>query len=81
MALIGFLLIGGIAGWIAGKLIKGEGYGLLADIAIGVIGGLIGGWLFGEIGITAGSLVGSIVTAIIGAIILIVGLRAVQRAL
>ncbi len=81
MALIIFLLVGGIAGWLAGKIMKGEGYGLLADIAIGVLGGLIGGWLFGELGITAGGLIGSIITAIIGAVILIAALRGVQRML
>jgi uncharacterized membrane protein YeaQ/YmgE (transglycosylase-associated protein family) len=80
MALIVFLVIGGIAGWLTGKIMSGEGYGLVADIAIGVIGGLIGGWLFAQIGITAGGLIGSIITAVIGAVILIYALRAFKRA-
>jgi uncharacterized membrane protein YeaQ/YmgE (transglycosylase-associated protein family) len=81
MALIIFLLVGGIAGWLAGKIMQGEGYGLFADIAIGVLGGLIGGWLFGELGVKTGGFIGSIITALVGAIILIVALRAVKRVL
>ena len=80
MGLLIFVVVGAIAGWIATQFIKGESYGLIADIAIGVIGGLIGGWLFGEIAGTSGSLIGSIITAIIGAAILIYALRAFKRA-
>jgi uncharacterized membrane protein YeaQ/YmgE (transglycosylase-associated protein family) len=79
MALIIFLLVGGIAGLLAGKLMSGEGYGLVADIAIGVVGGLIGGLLFDELGITVGGLIGSVITAFAGAVILFTALRVVWR--
>jgi uncharacterized membrane protein YeaQ/YmgE (transglycosylase-associated protein family) len=79
-ALIIFLVIGAIAGWLAGLIMKGGGFGLIGDIIVGVIGSLIGGWLFGVLGISAGGLIGSIVAAVIGAIILIVIIRLIKRA-
>jgi uncharacterized membrane protein YeaQ/YmgE (transglycosylase-associated protein family) len=74
MVLIVFLLVGGIVGWLAALFLKGESFGLVSDIAIGVLGGLIGGWGFGELGITGG-LLASIITAGAGAIDLICILR------
>jgi len=59
--LIIFLVIGGVAGWLAGVIVKGGGFGLIGDIVVGVIGSLIGGWLFGLLGIAAGGLIGSII--------------------
>ncbi len=73
------LLIGGVAGWVAGQVMKDAGYGMVSDIAIGVIGGLVGGWVFTAIGI-AGGIIGSIITAIIGAAILIGAFQAAKRA-
>jgi len=78
--LIIFLVIGAVAGWLAGMIIKGGGYGLVGDIIVGVIGSLIGGWLFGLLGIAAGGLIGSIIAAVVGAIILIAILRLIKRA-
>ena len=78
-ALIWFLLIGLIAGWLAGKVIRGGGYGVVGDMIVGVIGAFIGGWLFSLIGIAAGGLIGSIVTAFVGAVVLILILRAIRR--
>ena len=75
-----FLVIGAVAGWLAGVIMKGGGYGLVGDIIVGVIGSLIGGWLFGLLGIAAGGLIGSIVAAVVGAIILIAILRLIKRA-
>ena len=69
--LIIFLLIGAVAGWLAGKIMKGGGFGLLGNILVGIIGAIIGGWIFGLFGITAGGIIGSIITATIGAIILL----------
>jgi len=69
--LIAFLIIGGIAGWLAGILMKGGGFGLLGNIVVGIIGAIIGGWVFGLLGISAGGMIGSIVTATIGAAILL----------
>ena len=76
--LIWFLLIGLIAGWLAGKVMKG-GFGLVGDMIVGVIGALLGGWLFGQLGISAGGLIGAIITAFVGAVILIALLRLIRR--
>ena len=74
------LLVGLIAGWLAGQIVKGTGYGLVADICIGIIGALIGSWLLPQLGIHLGAgIVSSIIVATIGAIILLVILRLVNR--
>ena len=78
--LIWFLLIGLIAGWLAGKVMRGGGFGIVGDMIVGVIGALIGGWLFGQLGISAGGLIGAIITAFVGAVILIFLLRIIRRA-
>ena len=78
-ALIIFLLIGAVAGWLGGRIMRG-GLGLLGDIVVGVIGAEIGGWLFGVLGIAVGGLIGSIIAATVGAIILIAFIRLVKRA-
>ena len=74
--LIIFLAIGAVAGWLAGTLMKGAGFGLLANIVIGVIGAVFGGFVFGLLGVSAGGVIGAIVTATVGASLLlfIVGL-------
>jgi uncharacterized membrane protein YeaQ/YmgE (transglycosylase-associated protein family) len=79
-SLIWFLLIGLIAGWLAGQLMRGGGFGIVGDMIVGVIGALLGGWLFGVLGIHAGGLIGAIITAFVGAIILIALLRVIRRA-
>ena len=65
------LVIGALAGWIAGKIMKGGGFGLVGNIVVGVVGAFIGGYVFGTMGIFPGSLVGSLITAVIGAVILL----------
>ena len=70
-ALVIFLAIGAIAGWLAGTLMKGGGFGLLGNIVIGIIGAVIGGFVFGVFGISAGGLIGSIVSATAGAALLL----------
>ena len=76
-----WLIIGAIAGWLAGQLVKGGGFGLIGDIVVGIVGALIGGWLAGALGISIGSgFIASIITAVIGAVILLVILRAIKRA-
>lgn len=80
MNLLWFILIGIAAGWLAGQIMKGGGYGLVGDLIVGVIGALLGGFLFGLLGIAAGGLLGSLITATIGAIVLIVLLRLIKRA-
>lgn len=72
MGLIAVLAIGALAGWIAGKLMKGSGFGLLGNMAVGILGAIIGGWVFGQLGIPmAKGLVGSLVTSVAGASILL----------
>jgi len=73
-------LVGLIAGWLAGQIVQGTGFGLLADIAIGIVGALIGAWLLPQLHIHLGSsLVASIVSATIGALLLLLILRLVYR--
>jgi len=78
-ALIWFLIIGLIAGWLAGQVMRGGGYGIVGDMIVGVIGAFIGGWLFGLLGIGAGGLIGAIITAFVGAVVLLLILRAIRR--
>lgn len=66
-----FLLIGLVAGWLAGILMKGRGFGLIGNLVVGVIGGFLGGSLFGLLGIGGGGLVGSLIAAVVGAVILL----------
>jgi uncharacterized membrane protein YeaQ/YmgE (transglycosylase-associated protein family) len=80
MSIIIFLLIGAIAGWLAGQIMSGGGFGLIGDIVVGIIGAFIGGWLFGALGIGFGGLIGAIICATVGAVILIALLRMIKRA-
>ena len=79
MEFLWFILIGIAAGWLAGQIMKGGGYGLVGDLIVGVIGALLGGWLFGLAGIAAGGLIGQLVVATIGAIVLILLLRLITK--
>jgi len=79
MEFVWFILIGLVAGWLAGVIMKGGGYGVVGDIVVGVVGALIGGWLFTRMGGTSVGLLGAIVVATVGAIILIFLLRLVKR--
>ena len=80
MHVLWFLLVGLVAGWLAGMLTKGSGFGVLGNMAIGVTGALIGGFLFRLIGLSAVSTLGSIVTSTIGAVVLLVGVKALKKA-
>jgi uncharacterized membrane protein YeaQ/YmgE (transglycosylase-associated protein family) len=71
MDILSFLIIGGIAGWLAGKIMKGSGYGLWANIGIGVVGALVGGFLLGQVGMQMEGLVGRLLTATVGAVLLL----------
>ncbi len=80
MELLWFILIGLCAGWLAGQLMKGGGFGIVGDIVVGVLGALIGGFVFGRLGVyPEGGMLGSIVVATIGALILLFLLRVVKR--
>ncbi|NIE58570.1 MULTISPECIES: GlsB/YeaQ/YmgE family stress response membrane protein [unclassified Burkholderia] len=78
--LIVWLIIGAIAGWLAGVLVKGGGFGLVVDIVVGIVGAVIGGWLAGLLGIGFSGMLGSIVIALIGAVILLLVIRQFHRA-
>lgn len=81
-AIIVWLIIGLIAGWLASKIVEGTGFGLIVDIIVGIIGAVIGGWLAGVLGISiGGGLIGSIIIAVIGAVILLFVLRLINRAM
>jgi uncharacterized membrane protein YeaQ/YmgE (transglycosylase-associated protein family) len=69
--LIGWILIGLIAGWLAGKISRGEGYGCIADIILGLVGSLLGGWIFTRLGIFGGGFIYSLAAATLGAVILV----------
>lgn len=79
MNVIWFLIVGVIAGWLAGLLVKGGGFGLIGDLVVGIFGALIGGLLFGG-SLLGGGLLGSIVVATLGAVILLVVLRVIKKA-
>jgi len=81
MGFIEWILVGLIAGWLAGKVMKGGGYGVLVDIILGILGGILGEWLFGELGIMPGyGVIGSIIVAFVGAVILVGITRLIKRA-
>lgn len=78
--IIAWLIIGAIAGWLAGKFVKGSGFGLLVDILVGIVGAFVGGWLAGLLGIgLGGGWIASIITATIGAVILLFVVRLIKR--
>ena len=75
------IVVGIIAGWLAGVVMKGGGYGVIWDLILGIAGAVIGGWLFGYAGASAGGgIIGSIVVATIGAVVLIFISRLLKRA-
>ncbi len=80
-ALIIWVIVGGVAGWLAGMVVKGAGYGLIGDIIVGIVGALIAGWLLPQIGIVigGGGIIAAIINAFIGAVILLIILRLIKR--
>jgi uncharacterized membrane protein YeaQ/YmgE (transglycosylase-associated protein family) len=78
--IIAWLVIGAIAGWLAGQIVKGGGFGLVVDIIVGIVGAVIGGFLAGVVGLSAEGIIGSIILAVIGAVVLLVVLRIIKRA-
>jgi uncharacterized membrane protein YeaQ/YmgE (transglycosylase-associated protein family) len=80
-ALIIMLLIGAIAGWLAGLIVSGYGFGLIGNIVVGIVGAVVGGWLLPQLGLsTGGGTVGAIITAVIGAVILLLLIGLIRRA-
>ncbi len=80
MHILWFLLIGLVAGWLAGKFTRGSGFGAMGNIVLGVLGSLVGGFLFRLIGLTAGGTIGTLVVATVGAAILIYAVRLLKKA-
>jgi uncharacterized membrane protein YeaQ/YmgE (transglycosylase-associated protein family) len=80
-SLIIWLVVGAIAGWLAGQVMKGGGFGLVGDIVLGIIGAVVAGWLLPRIGILiGGGILGSIINAFIGACIVLFVIRLIKRA-
>lgn len=75
-----WIISGIIAGWLAGLLVKGKGFGLIGDLVIGLLGGLIGGWLARIFGLTIVSWLGNIITAALGSVTLVTIVRVLRRA-
>ncbi len=76
------LAIGAVAGWLAGVIMKGGGFGLIVDIIIGIIGAFIGGWIFAQLGVTmSSSIINAIITSTVGAVALIAVIRIIKRVL
>ncbi|MGB0104782.1 MAG: GlsB/YeaQ/YmgE family stress response membrane protein [Candidatus Sulfotelmatobacter sp.] len=72
MGFITWIVVGLVAGWLAGQVMKGGGYGVLVDIILGILGGALGGWVFGLLRIwPGGGMIGSIVVAFVGAVVLV----------
>jgi uncharacterized membrane protein YeaQ/YmgE (transglycosylase-associated protein family) len=81
MNFLEWIVVGLIAGWLAGKFMKGGGYGVIVDIILGILGGVVGGWIFGVLGIwRGGGVIGSLIVAFIGAVILVWLTRLVKKA-
>lgn len=79
---MGFLweiIIGILAGFLAGKIVKGSGMGILVDLIVGIVGSILGGWIFSLLGLAAYGLIGQLVMATVGAIVLLLIVRAIKR--
>ncbi|WP_067029764.1 GlsB/YeaQ/YmgE family stress response membrane protein [Allomuricauda sp. CP2A] len=72
MGILYALLIGALAGWLAGKIMKGGGFGALINIILGIVGGVIGNWLFSTLGVhVASGVLGDLITGVIGAVVIL----------
>jgi uncharacterized membrane protein YeaQ/YmgE (transglycosylase-associated protein family) len=79
--LVIWLVIGGVAGWLAGLIVKGYGFGLIGNIVVGIVGAIIAGWLLPHLGfVVAGGIVAAIINAVIGAVILLLLIGLFRRA-
>lgn len=77
--LVWVVLLGILAGWLAGLIAKGRGFGLIGDLVVGILGSLLGSFLFGLLGIAAYGLLGRLVMSVIGAIVLLWLIRMIKR--
>jgi uncharacterized membrane protein YeaQ/YmgE (transglycosylase-associated protein family) len=80
MGIIIWLIVGGVAGWLAGLIVKGYGFGLIGNVVVGIVGGLIAGWLLPRLGIAiGGGIIAEIINAVIGAVVLLVIIGFIRR--
>jgi uncharacterized membrane protein YeaQ/YmgE (transglycosylase-associated protein family) len=79
MNILIWIVSGIIAGWLAGVIVKGRGFGLIGDFIVGLIGGMLGGWLFGFFGIAATNWLGQILVAALGGVVLVLIIRTLRR--
>jgi uncharacterized membrane protein YeaQ/YmgE (transglycosylase-associated protein family) len=80
MSFLYFIIIGGVAGWLAGRIMQGGGFGVLINIVLGIIGGVVGGWVFGLLGLSTGDgHVGSLITALVGAVLILYVARLIKK--
>jgi uncharacterized membrane protein YeaQ/YmgE (transglycosylase-associated protein family) len=76
-----WILVGAVAGWLAGLVVRGFGFGLIGNIIVGIVGAFLGGWLFGQLGFAIGAgIINTIFTAFIGAVVLLLLVRVIKRA-
>ncbi|NGX95594.1 MAG: GlsB/YeaQ/YmgE family stress response membrane protein [Candidatus Afipia apatlaquensis] len=81
MGIIAWIIVGAIAGWLAGLIVKGAGFGLLGNIVVGIVGAVVAGWLLPQLGVRLGvGMVGEIINAAIGGIVVLVILSLIRRA-
>ena len=80
MWLLWTILIGILAGWLAGQIVKGHGMGVIVDLLVGILGSLLGGFIFGLLGLGAYGLVGRLVMSVVGAVVLLLLIRVIKRA-
>ena len=81
MGFLTWIVVGLIAGWLAGVVMKGGGYGILVDIVLGILGGVLGGWIFGMLGIwPGGGIIGSLIVSFVGAVVLVWFTRLIKKA-
>jgi len=75
------LVVGAIAGWLAGNVMRGGGFGLVGDIVVGIVGAFLGAWIFSSLGVSAGGgILGLLITAFVGAVVLLLLIRLIKRA-
>lgn len=79
-SLLIWLIVGAVAGWLAGQIVKGHGFGLVGNIVVGIVGAFLAGWLLPGLGLGLGGIVGSIIYAALGAIILLLLIGLIKRA-
>jgi uncharacterized membrane protein YeaQ/YmgE (transglycosylase-associated protein family) len=75
-----WIIVGALAGWLAGLIVRGFGFGLVGNIVVGILGAILGGWLLGTLGVFPVGIVGTILTSILCAVVLLLLVRVLKRA-